>query len=388
MFRFLVRHFVRDSENVSDPDVHVRYGILSGAVGIVANVCLTVCKIAIGIISNSISVTADGINNLTDAFSSIVTLLGFKLSAAKPDKEHPFGHGRIEYVAALIVGFIIEMMGFELIRSSIEKIRNPQEIVFSIPAVVVIVFSIAVKLWLALFNRFLGKKISSPALCAAVKDSLSDILATTMTGVSLVIFKITEINLDGILGVAVAILIMYSGIGILKQSVGIILGNPPDAKLVGELLDSVKAKDGVLGTHDLIIHSYGENRLFGSLDVEVDEKMKLTDAHKIANEVENEIKERFGISLVAHIDPVCTDDKHFQRAKETVIKAAEQINPDFCVHDFRLVHGKTPKAVFDLTVPFDCKITSKQIKFMIEKSCKESGIDLVCSPNVEYGYIG
>lgn len=388
MFRFLVRHFVRDSENVGDPAVHVRYGVLSGSVGIIANLCLTASKLAIGIVSNSISITADGINNLTDAFSSIVTLLGFKLSGAKPDKEHPFGHGRIEYVAALIVGFIIEMMGFELIKSSIEKIKNPQEIVFSIPAIVVIVFSIAVKLWLALFNRFLGKKISSPALCAAVKDSMSDILATTMTGVSLFVFKFTQINLDGILGVVVAILIMYSGIGVLRQSVGIILGNPPNRQLVNELLETVKNKKGVLGTHDLIIHSYGENRLFGSLDVEVDEKMKLTDAHEIANEIESEIKERFGISLVAHIDPVCTDDKEFEKIKQLVEKAAGQINPSFCVHEFRLVHAKTPKAVFDLTVPFDCKITSKQIKETIEKNCRQMGIEIVASPNIEYGYIG
>ncbi|MGN1419468.1 MAG: cation diffusion facilitator family transporter [Acutalibacteraceae bacterium] len=386
MFRILLKLFVKDYENTKNPQVREKYGILSGAVGIVVNLLLTTGKFIIGMLSNSISITADALNNLSDAGSCIVTLFGFKMAGRKPDKQHPFGHGRIEYVAALIVGFIVEIMGIELIKSSVDKILHPQAIVFSIPAVCVLVLSILSKLWLALFNRYLGKKISSPALSAAVKDSIGDITATSLTLVSLIVAKFTGKSIDGILGIAVALLIMYSGYQILKESIGIILGNPPSAQLVDELVALMKNHKGVLDIHDLVIHSYGESRLFGSVHIELSDSTDLVTAHDIVNDIENEVLEKFSIQLVAHIDPVSANDENYEKLRLTVTEAVELADSSFSIHDFRIVAGSPKKLVFDLVIPFDCKLTADEVKKLVLEKCTETGIDDDISANVEYSY--
>lgn len=388
MFKLIVKLFVKDYKNHKNPVVRERYGLLSSIVGIIVNIILSLSKLVIGSLTSSISITADAINNLSDAGSCIVTLVGFKMAGMKPDKEHPFGHGRIEYIAALIVGFIVELMGFELIKSSVEKIKNPEELTFSIPAVIVLLISIFGKLWLALFNRYLGKTISSPALSAVVTDSLSDICATAFTLLALILSRYTSLPLDGFFGIIVALFIMYSGYGILKETIGIILGVPPSGELVDKIVELIKSHDSVIDIHDLVIHSYGENRLFGSVHVEVPADFDILEAHDNMDHIEKEILEKFGINMVVHLDPLVVNDERIKVLKDLTYGTIKNFDERLSLHDFRVVEGPThTNFIFDLVIPFDYKLSAEELKEKIAELMKEHNKNYFVVITVEYSYV-
>ncbi|MDO4381266.1 MAG: cation diffusion facilitator family transporter [Clostridia bacterium] len=374
MFKGLVKLFVKDCENTKSPVVRERYGILSGITGIIVNVILAAAKFFIGTLSNSIAITGDALNNLSDAGSNVVTLVGFKMAGAKPDKEHPFGHGRIEYVAALIVGFIVELMGVELIKTSVEKIKEPEPSVLSAAAVIVLLLSMAGKIWLALFNRYLGKRIDSPAMTAVVADSISDTAATASTLLALILSRFTTLPVDGIFGIVVALFIMYSGYGILKESIGIILGTPPSKELVDELKKFILNHDGIIGMHDLVIHSYGATRTFASVHVEVPSTIDILKAHDTTDLIEREVQKKFGIALVVHLDPLVVNDERVNELRSLVTEYCREIDPSLSIHDFRVVDGPThTNLIFDLVVPFGFKYSAKQVKeILIEKIQSEN----------------
>ncbi|MBQ8029407.1 MAG: cation transporter [Clostridia bacterium] len=387
MTNLLVKLFISDYQNTSSANVREKYGLLSSITGIVLNIILTLAKFLVGAVSNSISITADAINNLADAGSCVVTLVGFKMANIKPDKEHPFGHGRIEYVSALIVGFIVELMGFELIKSSVDKIINPQTVVFNIPAVIVLLISIFGKLWLALFNRKLGKAISSPALSAVVTDSLCDIAATAFSLLALILSTISNIPFDAVFGIVVALFIMYSGYGILKETIGLILGTPPSKEFVDELVDFIKSHDGVYGIHDLVIHSYGENRLFGSVHIEILNTADILVAHDTMDLIEKEAFEKFGINLVAHIDPLALEDEKVKELFEITKEIIIDIDKRLSIHDFRVVDGPThTNLIFDIVIPFNYNLTKAELIDLITTRIKEVDERFCLAATVEYSY--
>lgn len=387
MYSFLVKLFIKDYKDTTNSSVREKYGFLSSITGIFVNIILTAAKFFIGTVTNSISITADAFNNLSDAGSCVVTLIGFKMANMKPDKEHPFGHGRIEYISALIVGFIVEFMGIELIKSSVDKIIHPQPVIFSVPAVIVLLISIFGKLWLAFFNKYLGKQISSPALSAVVTDSLSDITATMFTLIALVLSTVTDLPLDAIFGIVVALFIMYSGYGILKETIGLILGTPPSKELVEQLIEFIKNHDGVYGIHDLVIHSYGENRLFGSVHIEISSEDDILKAHDTIDLIEKEVEEKFGISLVAHLDPLVFNDEKVNYLHTAVNDCVKEIDEQLKIHDFRVVDGPThTNLIFDLVIPFDYKYSKTQLNEMLTSKIKQLDSRYYVVVTIEYSY--
>ncbi len=387
MTELLLKKFIKNYNDVSNDSVREKYGVLSGAVGIFVNILLSASKFLIGTISNSIAIVGDAINNLSDVGSCFVTLFAFKVSSRRPDKEHPFGHGRIEYIAALVVGMIVELMGVELLKSSFDKIIHPQEVVFSYVSAAVLLISIFGKLFLAVFNKNLGLRIASPALTASVRDSISDIASTTVTLLALVLSQFTKIPLDGIFGAVVSLFIMYSGYEVLKESIGIILGAPPSKEFVEEFLSYVKSFEGVLGTHDLVIHSYGENRLFGSVHIEVPDTMNINEAHEIADNIELQVYRKFKLQLVAHIDPITTSDEEYDRLSAVLSEILSSIDETLTFHDFRIVKGSShTNLVFDTVIPFDFKLNSKELSTQIQKRISEINPNLFVVATIEYNY--
>lgn len=362
MSKLLVKLFIKNYDDTKNPSVREKYGYLGSITGIIVNVLLAVAKYLIGAASNSIAITADAVNNLSDSISCVITLVSFKMANMKPDKEHPFGHGRIEYVAALIVGFIVELMGYELIKSSIDKIKHPEAVVFSVPALVVLLISIGGKIWLALFNGYLGKKIDSAAMSAVVTDSISDTTATTVTLISLIVSIFTDLPIDGYMGIVVSLFILYSGFGILKESIGIILGTPPDKELVDELVDYIMSHEEILGIHDLVIHSYGATRTFASVHTEISADGDLLKAHDTIDSIERHVKEKFGIELVIHMDPIVTNDETTEKYYELIHKTVKDYDDKLSIHDFRVVEGPThTNMIFDIVVPYRYKLTDKEL---------------------------
>lgn len=372
MSELLVKLFIKDSENIKSAVVRERYGMLSSVTGIVLNILLSAGKYLIGVITNSIAITADATNNLTDATSCIITLAGFKMANRKPDKEHPFGHGRIEYVAALIVGFLVELMGYELIKSSIGKIKNPEAVVFSIPAVIVLVMSILGKVWLAYFNHKLGKKIESPVMSAVVTDSIGDITATSVTLISLILSKFISFPLDGYMGILVSLFILYSGFGILKESIGIILGTPPSKEMVDELVDFIMSHEEILGIHDLVIHSYGASRTFATVHTEISSDDDIIKIHDTIDMIEKNVKDKFGIELVIHMDPIVTNNETVNKYYEMVHKVIKDVDSELNMHDFRVVEGNThTNLIFDVVVPFGFRLSEKELIEKINSEIKK-----------------
>ena len=363
MSKLLVRLFIKNYQETKNPVVRERYGYLGSVTGIIINIMLAIAKYFIGVITNSIAITADAVNNFSDSISCIITLVSFKMANIKPDKEHPFGHGRIEYVAALIVGFLVELMGYELIKSSIGKIKNPEEVVFSIPAVIVLLLSIGGKLWLAVFNKYLGKKIDSAAMQAVATDSIGDITATSVTLIALILSLFTDLPIDGYMGIVVSLFILYAGFNILKESIGIILGTPPSKELVDELIMFVMSHDEILGIHDLVVHSYGATRTFASLHTEIAADGDLLSIHDTIDTIEKLVKEKFGIELVIHMDPIVTNDEKVEEYYQLVHKTIKGIDETLTIHDFRVVEGPVhTNFIFDVVMPYRFRLTEKELR--------------------------
>lgn len=362
MTNLLIRLFIKNSD-IKSEKVRMKYGVLSGVVGIVLNVVLSVFKMIFGALTRSVSIVADGANNIFDAVSSIINLVGFKISGKPADKDHPFGHGRIEYLSALVLAFVILTMGVELIKSSIDKFSNPEKVIFSVPAVIVLVFSIIAKIWLAMFNRTIGKKINSVSVDAVVADSIGDIAATTCSLIALIASKYTELPIDAVMGIIVAGVILFAGVGIIKDTLGPLLGEPPEKEVVEQLEELVLSYDHVIGIHDLVLHAYGHGKVYGSLHAEVPSDVDMLHLHDTIDLIEKDIKERLGLDISIHMDPVLVGDEMTDKLKETTAEILKNISEELSFHDFRIVTGPThTNLIFDVVVPYDCKLTEYEIK--------------------------
>ncbi|MGN0569555.1 MAG: cation diffusion facilitator family transporter [Candidatus Fimenecus sp.] len=367
MTRLLVKLFVKDSENINNVRVRAAYGTLGSVTGIILNILLAVSKYIAGIVSGSISVTADAINNLSDAGSSIISLIGVKVSAKPADKSHPYGHGRIEYISALAVAFFVLLMGVELMKSSISKIIHPEPVIFSGLSLGILIASIAAKLWLGIFNRRLGKKINSAPMMAVMKDSFSDCLATSVAAISVIVSAFSTINIDGYLGVFVAGFILLTGINILKDTVGELLGKPPEKELVEAIENKILTYDNIVGVHDLIIHDYGPNRKFASAHAEIPSNADIMEAHDVIDLIERDIANEFGMLISIHLDPIVVDDEKINNLRKMTLETVKGISEDMSIHDFRVVDGPThTNLIFDLTVPYENKLSNEEISKTVE----------------------
>ena len=366
MSNILVKLFVKDYNNIENAKVRERYGTLSSMVGIVCNIVLFVAKFIMGTIANSISIISDGFNNLSDCASCVVTLFGYKMAAKPADKDHPFGHGRFEYLTSLIIAMVIMLVGFELFTDSIDKIIHPEEVTFSYMVLITLVLSIAVKIWMSFFNRKLGKKINSSIMLATAKDSANDVIATTATIVALVASIWTDAPIDGIMGIVVSLFILISGFGIIKETVDELLGQPADEELVAKIREMVGENPYALGMHDLIIHSYGPGNLIGSVHIEVDGKGNIMEIHDVIDELERDIYEELNIRMTIHMDPVEMDNEQLNVCKKMIYDIVKEVDTTLSIHDFRMVAGPShTNLIFDLVMPHDCKLTDKEIKSKI-----------------------
>ena len=362
MIELLARSLIRDHDHVNDPAVRRAYGVLCGCAGIALNLLLFAGKCLAGLISGSIAITADAFNNLSDAASSVVTLVGFRLAGQKPDADHPFGHGRAEYLAGLIVSLLILLVGVELGRSSIGKILRPEAVDFSLVSTGILAASILVKLWMGQFNRGLGRKIGSAAMAATAADSLSDAVATAAVLAGTLVNRFAHVNIDGWVGLAVAVFILRSGWGAAKDTINPLLGESPDPELVKQLRDLVLSHPQVVGMHDLIIHDYGPGRRLCSFHAEVPQDADILDAHDTIDHIEREIKEKFGIETTVHMDPIATADEKVNQLRRQVADLARVVEPEMTIHDFRVVRGPThTNVIFDAVVPHKCRLTDEEV---------------------------
>lgn len=389
MIETLLKCFVKDYKNTTDQAVRERYGVFSGITGIILNIFISAFKFFAGIISNSMAISADAVNNLSDAASSVVTLVGAKLANKPADREHPFGHGRMEYISALLVSFAILFVGIELLKSSITKIFNPEPVIFGYVSLIILIVSILVKLWMAYFNNDLNKRIDSPPLRAVVTDSLSDCIATSSTIIVLIVGKIWNISIDGYIGVIVAAIIIKSGAGIVKDIVSRIVGQPPSPELIKKIEDKVTSYDGILGTHDLIVHDYGPSRMIASIHAEVSEKADIVKIHDVIDNIEQDFADEMGIFLVVHMDPIVTDNEHVNKMKETVSEILKEVNPELTLHDFKMVEGPThTNIIFDMVVPYSEKRKSYELKEEVAKRVRKLSDKYYLVIQTEHSYTG
>lgn len=388
MTNFIIRKFIKNYEDVKNASVREAYGKLGSIVGIIVNLVLSVSKISIGSLFNSISITADGVNNLSDASSSVITLIGFKLAGKPADKDHPFGHARFEYISGLIVAFAILLLGTELIKSSFNKIINPEVVDFGNSMIIVLILSIVVKIWLSRFNGILGDKISSSTIKATSMDARNDVIATSAVLVSIIISKYTAFQIDGYMGVLVALFIIYSGINILKDIMNPILGELPDPGLISEIENKIMSYEGILNIHDLVVHNYGPNRYFATVHAEVDAKQDILVCHDLIDNIERDFAEDFDINLVIHLDPIITDDKEINHLKNLTHEILNSIDNKLSMHDFRVVKGTThTNLIFDVVVPVDLEINTKELVYNIEKSIKEENESYYAVITIDKNYV-
>ena len=352
MTNFIVKHFIKDYENINKVSVRTSYGLVASIVGIFCNVLLFIVKFVVGLFLHSVSVLADSFNNLSDAGSSIISLVGVKMASKPADEEHPFGHGRMEYIAALVVSFLVIEVGFSFLKDSIGKISEPVELQFQTISVVILILSISVKVWLSMFNKKLGKKIHSKVLLATATDSIGDALATSATILSILTYKFFEINMDAYVGIGVSLVIMWAGIGIAKDTLEPLLGEAVPADVYKQITEFVESYEGVLGTHDLIVHNYGPGRSMASVHAEVPNNVDVEVSHEIIDRIEREILKEIGVFLVIHMDPIEINNEQLNQAKESVILSVNEIDMALSIHDFRMVVGEHQiNLIFDLVVP-------------------------------------
>ncbi len=354
MIRRLAAKFVPDYQNVTDKKVREGYGVLAGILGVLCNLFLFAVKLTIGLLMGSIAILSDAFNNLSDMGSSVVAILGAKLSSRRPDREHPFGHGRMEYVASLIVSFIIMLMGVELLKGSIEKIFHPEAVTLRISLILILSLSILVKVWMFHYNRYLGKQIDSSVMRAAATDSLNDCIATGGVIVSTVVGSFLPFSIDGVVGAAVSLFILYGGFGLAKDVVSLLLGTPPSRETVQAISQMVLSGKGVIGIHDLIVHDYGPGRVIASVHAEVPDNANVVEIHEEIDALEQRVLHELGIVLVIHMDPVTVHCEKTDRIKEQLLAIIRELDPAYSLHDFRITDGENRiNIIFDLVVPYD-----------------------------------
>ena len=374
MLKFLAKLFIKTPREYDDPATRRAYGVLCGAVGILLNILLFAGKFIAGSLAKSVAVTADAFNNLADAGSSVITMIGFRLAGQKPDKEHPFGHGRFEYIAGLLVSAAIILMGVELLKTSVEKIIAPQAVEFSVLTAVILVFSVAVKIYMAVYNGSLGKKLASPALAAAARDSLSDSIATAVVLVSSAVGHFLRINIDGWCGAAVAVFVLRAGVMSVRDTLAPLLGTEPDPEFVKRINDIVLSYPEISAIHDLIIHDYGPGRQMISLHAEMptESGSDIFKLHDIVDNAERRLRQELGCDATIHLDPVAAEDEQTQMLHERMEAALFEINSGLTMHDFRIVPGPThTNLIFDVVVPYDNKMPQAEILEKIEYAAEE-----------------
>lgn len=367
MIGLLARWWIRDHKNYKQEQVRSGYGTLCGAVGIVLNLLLFAGKYVAGVLTGSVAITADSFNNLSDAASSVLMLLGFRWAAKQADADHPYGHGRIEYVTGMVISFLIMLMGVELLKTSVDKILHPQPVTFSWLTAGILAASVVIKCYMAVYNRGIGKKIESSAMLATATDSLSDAIATTVVFISTVVSYVTHWPLDGWCGALVALLILYAGFASAKDTLGELLGKSPDPELIRQIKEVVLSHDAVVGIHDLLLHDYGPGRRMISLHAEVPGDGNIFELHDAIDHIEMEIMERFHCETTIHMDPVEVNNQKVDAAKKKLISCLKNVDETVSIHDFRMVVGPThTNFIFDLEMPVESKKTESQLRREVE----------------------
>lgn len=387
MVTFLTKIFIKDYNNTESPSVRQAYGMLCGAVGILLNIFLFAGKFLAGFVSHSIAITADAFNNLSDAASSVITLIGFKMAGQKPDPDHPFGHGRIEYLSGALVSLAIVVMAVELIKSSVSKILHPEEVLFNPVVLVILIASIAVKLYMCFYNTKISKKISSAAMKATATDSLSDSLATTAVLFTTLLSYFTGLKIDGYCGILVGLFIFYAGFSAAKETINPLLGKPPEPEFVKKIEEIVLSYEDVLGIHDLIVHDYGPGRIMVSLHAEVPSTGDLLTLHDTIDNIEHRLRTTLHCEAVIHMDPICIEDKETQDLKEQAIRFIHQLSPDLTLHDFRLVKGPThTNIIFDAVVPYKFSYSDEEIKDYLAKAFSTLDANYYTVIDIDHSY--
>ena len=384
---FLVKSFVKNYDNVSDVKVRGAYANLAGIVGIVTNTLLFIIKLSVGLLSNSVSILADAFNNLSDAASSIITIIGFKMANKPADAEHPFGHGRIEYITAMIVSFMVMLVGLQFVKTSFQKIINPTLVTFELLPFILLLISIGFKFWLSKFNKAIGNKINSSTLKATATDAMGDVFTSTTVVISFLISKFTTLPIDGYIGIIVALAIVYSGFSLIKETLSPLLGEPPDPVLVSDITDMVMSYDNITGIHDLIVHNYGPGRIMASIHAEIPSNIDIMEIHNIIDTAEREISKKLNIYLVIHMDPICVDTDEIIEARNMVKDVLNKYEEVKSFHDFRVVGENNNKnLIFDIEVCPTClsnEINSAKLLDNIEKDIKEKAPEYKCVITVD-----
>ena len=389
MTQLLVKLFIKDFDKVEHPSVRTAYGVLTSIVGIICNVFLFGIKLIIGLILNSISVMADAFNNLSDAASSIIGFIGVKLAERPADKEHPFGHGRFEYISALIVSFLILQVGFTCFKSSVTKIINPEPVSFSWILVIILGISVLIKLWLSAFNKTLGKRINSSVMKATSADSLGDVLITSATVLSIVVGKITGLAIDGWMGLVVSIFVLIAGFNIAKDTLEPLLGEAVDQEVYKAISEMVESYDGIVGSHDLIVHNYGPSHIMASIHAEVPNDVNLEEIHETIDSIEKDVFRKMGIFIVIHMDPVEINDVKVLEKKRMVIDIIKKLDTRATIHDFRVVNGENQvNLIFDLVVPHSYSDTAEQeLLLKVEETIQNVDSKYQCVITIENSFI-
>ncbi len=388
MTNLLIKAFIKEYKNIDDPRVRSRYGTFSGVISIICNIILFIIKITIGVLSGSISIIADAFNNLSDMASCIVTIFGFKMASKPADLKHPFGHGRLEYIAGQLIAFIIVVMGVELVKSSFEKILNPSDLELSLALIIILSVSILIKMWMGYFNKKIGKIISSPALIATSKDSFSDCLATSVVLGASILQGLTGVKIDGFAGLLVAGFVIFSGVSAANDTIQPLLGEMPSDELVEKIKAEVLSDKRILGLHDLMVHNYGPGRVYVSLDAELPINLTILQAHEIIDAAENRIKEKLGCEISIHMDPIDNRDKETLRFKNIVEVIVHGINKEIRIHDFQLNrHEERVNLSFDVEIPGESTLDPKEISLDIENRLRDKGVNGGINITIDRCYI-
>ncbi|NLJ30037.1 MAG: cation transporter [Clostridiales bacterium] len=388
MTNFIIRHFIADYPNTSNVKVREQYGTVSGLVGIVTNLLLVALKLAAGLVFHSIAIVADAVNNLSDSASSIVTLVGFHLAGKPADREHPYGHARIEYISGLMVAFSVLVLGLQLVRSAFGKIISPEKTEFSWLTIAVLITAILIKIWQSLFYRKVGKMIRSTAIAATAADSRNDVFATGAILIGIVITALTGFNLDGYMGLLVAVFILVSGVRLIIETSNPLLGLTPSRELVDEIYGKIMSYKGILGMHDLNVHNYGPGRCFASAHCEVSAAQDIMVSHDIIDNIERDFLVEKGIHMVIHLDPIVTDDKRTNELRDKVMKILGGISPEITMHDFRVVWGTThSNLIFDVCIPFGFSLKDDELVKKITDEIRGMNHAYYCVITVDHDYI-
>lgn len=388
MFQIIIQKFIVDHTNTSNHKVRERYGIVCSVLSIVCNIFMVIFKLIFGYMIHSVALLADGFNNLSDVGSNIATLFGFKLASKHPDSEHPYGHGRYEYIAGLVISFLILLVGFSSLKEAIMKMIEPTPVLFQWSAIIVILMSIIIKLWMFSFNTKAGKLIDSTSLKAAGQDSLNDVFTTSATLISIIVGLFTDFPIDGLIGMIVSLFVLKSGIDIFKDTVDPLLGKAPDKQLVDEIYDFVMNYKVVMGIHDFMMHDYGPGRMYVTFHAEVDCHEDIMEVHDQIDRIEREVLQKFNILTTIHMDPVDTKDERTQELRLKVSEIVNEVNNDYSIHDFRVIYGKEQsKFIFDVLIPSADTTKHSIIRKEIEEKVKQLNNSYTCIIQVEHSYI-